>query len=99
LAFVSVPEVDPHPAGHDATAVGVHPSPRIEAPRSADRRPAASATIAVARGEVAEPAAKGYVPVVQQPHVSVEIQRVLEARAGRVPRLPVIAVDLRPAVH
>src|SRR5205823_7058414 len=96
--LVTVVEVEPHAAGERAPAVRVDAAPRIEPHRLAERRTAARAAIAIARREVREGVAEVNVPIVEQAHMAIEVHRVLEPRARRIPLLPVIAVDLRPAI-
>src|SRR5204863_1954012 len=62
-------------------------------------RAAARAAVAIARGEMPEGAAGVNVPVVPKAQMTVEIHRVLEPCTRRIPRLPMIAVQLRPIVN
>src|SRR4029079_15827803 len=38
------------------------------------------------------------VPIVVEAHVAIEVQRILETGSRRVPRLPMVAVDLSPTI-
>src|SRR5262249_41369972 len=55
-------------------------------------------SIAETRREFVHGSAEMDVPVVLEAHVAVEVQRILESRTRRVPRLPMVSVHLRPAI-
>src|SRR5690606_14710728 len=61
-------------------------------------RAAARAAVAEALAEAGEGRARVHVPVVGDSHVGVEVHRALQPDPGGVPGLPVVAVDLEPAV-
>src|SRR5687767_5422193 len=89
-------QVHPETAGYGLAAVGIEPAPWEEPARLPEKRPAACTPVAIARGQPVHRSTEVDVPVVEQSHVTVEVQRVLKTRAGGIPRFPVISVHLRP---
>src|SRR5688572_16359089 len=99
FALVAEPVVEPHAARDGPATIGVDAAPGVKALRSSEGWSATRAAIAIALGQASHGPTEVHVPVVLETHVAVEVHRILEPQPGRVPGLPVVAVDLGPPVN